>query len=207
MRLIPSIVTSDPNLAAYRDGRRLSIKFAVATTANNPRIGPIKRIGQFKCIATANPSWIILLAPVLFLVHILEEVPGFMHWLNSITSPPVSEGGLFAANLPSLMITAVLAAATALFPRKGPGVALLFWLSYCMFANTLFHVTATVVLRRYCPGLITAVALYLPYYFWFAKYARSRLQVPAGVVAVAAVLASLSVYVQWHKVIFAAASR
>jgi len=173
----------------------------VAATANG------SNIGQFKWIATANPGWIILLAPVLFLVHILEEVPGFLRWLNSITSTPVSEGGLLAANLPSLLITAVLAAATALLRRKGPAVALLFWLSYFMFANTLFHVTATVVLRRYCPGLITAVALYLPYYLWFARYARSGLQIPSGVVVASAGLASFMVYLEWHTVIFATARR
>ena len=56
--------------------------------------------------------------------------------------------------------------------------------AYIMFANTLFHINGYLsFLRRYCPALITAVALYLPYYLWFAGYLRTKFQIPASVVA------------------------
>jgi hypothetical protein len=150
---------------------------------------------------------LILLPPVLLLAHLIEETPAFMRWLNSITAHPVREGGFLAGNLPILVITTVLAVAAAFIRRKGPAVILLVWLSYIMFANALFHVAATVVLRKYCPGLITAFALYLPYYFFFAGYVRTRLQIRTSVVAGSALLASVVVYQQWHTVLSAAVRR
>jgi hypothetical protein len=150
---------------------------------------------------------LILLPPVLLLVHLIEEAPAFMRWLNSIAARPIPEGSYLLANLPVLLITTVLAVAAAFIRRKGPALFLLVWLSYIMFANALFHVAATVVLRKYCPGLITAFALYLPYYFFFAEYLRTRLQIRTSVVAGSAVLASLVVYQQWHTVLSAAVRR
>jgi hypothetical protein len=165
------------------------------------------RAEPFAWIAAVRPGLFMLLAPVLFLLHILEEVPGFLHWLNNVRSPAVPESGYLAGNLPFLMITSVLAVAAVSFRRKGPALVLLVWLSYIMFANTLFHVTATLVLGRYCPGLITAVALYLPYYFWFVGYLRTKLQIPTVVVATTALFANLVVYYEWHTVLFEAARR
>lgn len=173
----------------------------MSVTVSEPRAQP------FASITAVRPGLFILLAPVLFLVHILEEVPGFLHWLNSVRSPAVPESGYLAGNLPYLLITTVLAVAAASYRRKGPALVLLVWLSYVMFANTLFHVTATVALRRYCPGLITAVALYLPYFFWFAGYLRTRFQIPASVVAGTAILSTWVVYYQWHTILFEAARR
>jgi hypothetical protein len=34
-----------------------------------------------------------------------------------------------------------------------------------MLANAIFHITGAIVDSRYMPGLVTAVILYLPYYF------------------------------------------
>jgi hypothetical protein len=152
-------------------------------------------------------SWIILLAPVLFWAHIMEEAPRFMRWYNSVVSPPLPESGFVAGNVAPLLITIVLAAAAAWFGWKEPrrkeaAFLLLIWLSYFMFANTIFHVTATLALRRYCPGLITAVALYLPYFAWYARYLRTSLSVHALSIGIVSALAVGVVYMQWHKVLF-----
>jgi hypothetical protein len=173
----------------------------VNVTVSEPRAEPST------WVKAVHPGLFVLLAPVLFLVHILEEVPGFLPWLNSVRSPAVPESGYLAGNVPYLLITTVLAVAAASYRRKGPALLLLIWLSYIMFANTLFHVTATVVLRRYCPGLITAVTLYLPYFFWFAGYLRTKFQIPLSVVAGTALFSSWVVYYQWHTVLFEAARR
>jgi hypothetical protein len=76
-----------------------------------------------------------------------------------------------------------------------------------MFANTLFHIAATLALRRYCPGLITSVGLYLPYFFWFSAYVKSRFQTRNRVIAGAAAGSTLLVYLEWHRVILDAALR
>lgn len=149
-----------------------------------------------------TPSAIILLAPVLFWAHIMEEAPGFMRWYNSVVTPPGSESGFIAANVQPLVITTVLAVAAAWIRRKEPAFLLLVWLSYFMFANTIFHVTATLALRRYCPGLITALALYLPFYLWYTRYLRIRLSMHPATIGIVSLLALGVVYLQWHKPLF-----
>jgi hypothetical protein len=171
------------------------------TTANEFRRGQIKRVYAI------NPGFLILLAPVVFLAHILEEAPAFMQWLNTITFLPVPEGSFLVANWPTLLITTFLAVAAAFLPYKAPALALLIWLSYFMFANTLFHITATLALGRYCPGLITSLGLYLPYFFWFTGYVKSRFHSSTTVIAGAAAGSTLLVYLEWHRVILDAALR
>ena len=132
----------------------------------------------------------------------MEEAPGFMRWYNSVVTPPGSESGFIAANVQPLIITVVLAIAAAWIRRKEPAFLLLVWLSYFMFANTIFHVTATLALHRYCPGLITALTLYFPFYFWYAWYLRTRLFLRAVTIGIVSALAAGVVYLQWHKALF-----
>jgi hypothetical protein len=151
----------------------------------------------------ANPSLIILLAPVLFWAHIMEEQAwGFMRWYNSVVTTPGSEAGFLAANIQPLVITAVLAIAAALIRRKEPAFLLLVWLSYFMLGNTIFHITATFALHRYCPGLLTALALYLPFFIWYQRYLRTRLSMHPAIIAIVSALAVGVVYLQWHKFLF-----
>jgi Protein of unknown function with HXXEE motif len=150
-----------------------------------------------------HPTAIILLAPVLFWAHVVEEgAGGFMRWYNSVVAVPLPESGFFTRNLQPLEIMVVLAVAAAWIRRKEPAFLLLLWLSYFMFANAIFHVTATVALHRYCPGLITALALYLPYYFWYARYLRTHLSMHAVTIAIVSALAVSVVYLHWHQELF-----
>ena len=165
------------------------------------------RRDQIKRAYAINPAFLILLAPVVHLAHILEEATAFMQWLNSITFPPVPEGSFLTANWPTLLITAILAVSAAFLPYKAPALALLIWLSYFMFANTLFHIAATLALRRYCPGLITSVGLYLPYFCWFTAYVKARFHIRNSVIAGAAAGSTLMVYLEWHRAISNAAWR
>ena len=158
--------------------------------------------GTLRALA-ANPSVIILLAPVLFWAHVMEEsAGGFMRWYNSVVPVPLAESGFVTRNLQPLMILVVLAVAAAWIRRKEPAFLLLLWLSYFMFANAIFHVTATVALNRYCPGLITALALYLPYYFWYTRYLRTNLSMHPVTIAIVSALAVGIVYSHWHQELF-----
>jgi len=126
----------------------------------------------------------------------------FVRWYNSVVSPPISESGFVGANIQPLVITALLAAAASWIHRKEAAFLLLVWLSYFMFANAIFHVTATLALHRYCPGLITALALYLPFYLWYTRYLRTRLSMGRITIAFVSALAIGVVYLQWHKALF-----
>ena len=125
-----------------------------------------------------------------------------MRWYNSVVAVPLPESGFVTANLQPLEITVVLAVAAAWIRRKEPAFLLLLWLSYFMFGNAIFHVTAIVALHRYCPGLITALALYLPYYFWYTRYLRTNLSMHAVTIAIVSALGVGVAYLHWHQDLF-----
>jgi hypothetical protein len=145
----------------------------------------------------------VLLAPVLFAAHVLEEAPNFIRWINSFIDRPLPQGGFLAANVFPLAMTAVLAGLCAVFrTRKLPALLLLAWLSHFMFANALFHVAATVVATRYTPGAATAVLFYLPFFYWFVRQLITRLGATFDIVVLITVLAGLPMLLQGYLIVF-----
>ncbi len=144
---------------------------------------------------------LILLAPLIYIAHILEEAPGYIRWLNSVVDRGVpDEGHFFAGNLPSIAVTALIAVVAAATLSRAALLVMLAWLSYFMFANAIFHIAATIVLRRYSPGTITAAVLYLPYFAWFVKYMRSR--VPRWAIGAVALIFGTPMFVQAYMIVF-----
>jgi hypothetical protein len=144
---------------------------------------------------------LILLAPLIYMAHILEEAPGYIRWLNSVVDHGVpDQGHFFAGNLPSIAITALTAVIAAATLNRAALLVMLAWLSYFMFANAVFHIVATVVLHRYSPGTITAALLYLPYFAWFVRYMRSR--VPAWAIAGVALTFGMPMFIQAYMIVF-----
>lgn len=144
---------------------------------------------------------LILLAPLIYTAHILEEAPGYMRWVNSVVDRPFpDQGHFFAGNLPSIAITAMIAVLAAITLNRGVLLVMLAWLSYFMFANAIFHLAATLVLRRYSPGTVTAAVLYLPYFAWFVRSLRTR----ASALAVAAttLIAGMPMLIQGYMIVF-----
>ena len=144
---------------------------------------------------------LILLAPLIYAAHIFEETPGYMRWVNSIVDHPFpDQGHFFAGNLPSIAMTALIAIAAALTLNRVVLLAMLAWLSYFMFANAIFHIVATLVLRRYSPGTATAAVLYLPYFGWFFVYVRTR--VPAWLAATVVLIFGMPMLIQGYRIVF-----
>lgn len=102
-------------------------------------------------------------APLLFLLHVVEEYPRLIPWLNSLLRQDITTAEFFALNAFAFMMLAGLTAFAVIDP--GPVSALLFLtlVSVMMAWNALFHVLATLKLGAYAPGVITSVALYVPY--------------------------------------------
>ena len=119
---------------------------------------------------------LILLAPIIYVSHIVEEAPRYIRWLNSVITDKVPDTGHFLAdNVSSMAITAGIAILAAATLNRVTLAILLTWLSYFFLANGLFHIIATAVIGRYSPGTVTAIALYLPYFSWFVHSLRTRL--------------------------------
>lgn len=143
-----------------------------------------------------------LLAPVVFVLHVLEEAPAFVAWFNSLVEPDISEPLFLTVNAVAFLIT--LALAGALAASRAPAVAVidLAWLGFLFFANALLHLIGTVVHDRYSPGTVTAVCLYVPYFVLLFTVIIRRLRVPWGVALLATVLGALPMVVHGYLIVF-----
>ncbi|MBV9924214.1 MAG: HXXEE domain-containing protein [Acidobacteria bacterium] len=143
----------------------------------------------------------LLLAPAVFVLHFVEESPGFVQWFNSHVARGITPGLFWTVNLTALVITV----AVVLFEwfSRTPlslGVAL-GWLSFLMAANAVFHVAGALVDRRYVPGLFTAILLYAPYYVWLFMKALKTRRLTAAALLAAAVPCSLPMLIHGYLIL------
>ena len=147
----------------------------------------------------ANP---ILLAPLIFVAHFLEESPTFVTWFNAHVARGITPGLFWRVNLTALVITLVVVALDW-FSRTSVSLILVVgWFGSLMLANATFHIVAAIVDRSYVPGLVTAILLYLPYYSWlFVRGVKSKL---AGipVLILAAIIGAIPMCVHGYLIVF-----
>jgi hypothetical protein len=143
-----------------------------------------------------------LLAPTVFVIHVLEEGSRFVPWFNSIVEPDISQPLFLRVNAVAFLITVVLSGLLAATRDSTVAVIDLAWLGFLMLANALFHLTATVVHDRYSPGAITAACLYLPYFALLFAVVLRRLHVSWGAALVATVLGSLPMAAHGYLIVF-----
>jgi hypothetical protein len=98
-----------------------------------------------------------------FALHVLEEWPRFTGWAKRHASPRFMQRDynvIHAAGVAASLSTTLI---VWCFPNR-PVIFIFFAFVFtpAVFFNTIFHVGASLVTRSYCPGLITAVAIYLP---------------------------------------------
>lgn len=144
----------------------------------------------------------LLLAPVIFIAHFLEESPGFVAWFNSHVSRGITSTLFWQVNISALVITLAVVG-IEWFSRSAFSLTLaIVWLSFLMLANAILHVAGSAVDKQYVPGLATAILLYIPFYFWlFIKAVKSKRVKVVGLVA-AAVLGSLPMLIHGYLILF-----
>lgn len=136
------------------------------------------------------------------MIHVIEEAPAFVPWLNSLVEPDISEPRFLMVNGVAFFITVLLSGALAATRERAIAVADLAWLGFLFFANALFHLTATVVHHRYSPGAATAACLYLPYFALLFAVVLRRLRVSWGVALLATVLGALPMAAHGYLIVF-----
>lgn len=147
-------------------------------------------------------SWFdpILLAPVIFVCHFLEESPRFVPWFNAHVARGITSDLFWTVNLTALVITLFVVVVEWLSRSSGSAILTAGWFGFLMGANALFHITGAFVDRAYVPGLITAVLLYVPYYSWMFTRTSRR----AGVVAAtaAALIGAAPMLIHGYLILF-----
>jgi hypothetical protein len=145
---------------------------------------------------------VLLLAPVIFICHFLEEAPGFVDWFNAHVARGITELLFWQVNLTALVITIAVVALEWLTPSTFSAVAVVTWFSFLFLANALLHVVGALHDRAYVPGLVTAVALYVPFGVWLIRRILQTRRLHGGTVAVAAVLGALPMLAHGYLIIF-----
>jgi Protein of unknown function with HXXEE motif len=105
----------------------------------------------------------VLLYPLVTLAHVCEEWRRFTRWAQRHGSPRYSRRQYVVTHLAAI----ALATSGALLVRAFPsGLATLAFIGLLfgpsIACSALFHIGASLLTRRYCPGVVTSVVLYLP---------------------------------------------
>jgi Protein of unknown function with HXXEE motif len=153
-------------------------------------------------MALADPSRLVLLAPLIFLAHVAEEAPGFVSWFNSLVRPGISQQLFSWVNGFGFLITVAVTASLALSRDRSAALLAVAWLGFLMLGNAVLHVTATLALGRYSPGTATAVALYLPYFLWFLWLTVKRYDVGLAAAIGVSVAGALPMLIHGYFIIF-----
>jgi Protein of unknown function with HXXEE motif len=159
-------------------------------------------VGGMKGWSRADPSRVVLLAPLVFGIHVLEEAPGFVRWFNSLVQRGISWDLFLAVNLVGFLITLLVSGVAAAARSRISMLVAVGWLAFLMFANALLHLAGTAVHARYSPGVVTAVLLYLPYFGWFTSLVHRRCGIALPTLITTIVVAGLPMFVHGYLIVF-----
>src|SRR5258705_4472400 len=108
-------------------------------------------------------NWSLAIAAA---IHISEEFAfpgGFKTWYLTY-KPEIARSisNRFLVFINALLMVFSISVALAMYFSKGNGMAAWLTLAALLFSNAIFHVIGAVRTRRYSPGMISGIVLYLP---------------------------------------------
>ncbi|MEM9046300.1 MAG: HXXEE domain-containing protein [Pseudomonadota bacterium] len=148
-------------------------------------------LAPFVAVSAGQPTMFIFLALPAYMIHQYEEHDGdrFRIFVNSMVGgEALTKGDVFWINYLGVWI--LLMAALWLHLSVAPGAGLI--APYLLLVNGLVHIAQAVKMRRYNPGLWTAVLWFLP----LAAVTFREVEAP-----LLAHLASLGVVIALHGLI------
>ncbi len=127
-------------------------------------------IAQFLSRLTFREA--VWLFPFVFTLHVLEELPQFTTWAQRHASTASTRIDYIKIHLAGIVTAFIAAAVIWYFPKRTVlFIFFTFVFSPAIFYNTLFHAGATAYFGVYCPGLLTALVLYVPLYCFVSTLA------------------------------------
>jgi hypothetical protein len=113
----------------------------------------------------------VWLFPVATALHFLEEAPHFADWAGKYALPSYNRQRWGRIHGLGMAFAIAFCALASRFPNRAV-VFLFFALCFSeSVLNSLFHVGATAFSGVYCPGLITALVLYPPLFWYLSQIA------------------------------------
>ena len=149
-----------------------------------------------------DPCRVILLAPVLLLLHVAEEAPGFVTWFNNLVADGITFQLFAWVNGAGFLITLFVAMLLAGSREKVAALLAIAWLGFLMLGNSMLHITATLALGRYAPGVITSVLLYLPFFLWFFARSLDHFRLRCTTAMAVAAVGALPMLIHGYFIVF-----
>lgn len=149
---------------------------------------------------------LVLIAPVVFILHVLEEAPGFVAWFNSLVPRGITQSLFLTVNAVALAITVIIVifVATSLEIDPATGLVLAAWVGFLMLANALVHIAGTAAHARYSPGVVTGTLLYVPYGVLLLRGIVREVRLHPIAVLGAAVVGAIPMAVHGYLIVFRA---
>jgi hypothetical protein len=145
---------------------------------------------------------LLLAAPLVFIVHFLEEAPGFVSWFNAHVERGITAPLFWTVNYTALGITVAIVIIEWLSGSALSAALVVAWLSLLMLANALFHIAGALVDGSYMPGVVTAVLLYLPFYAVLVRCILDQRRLSRSAVVAAALVGSAPMLVHGYLIVF-----
>ena len=158
-------------------------------------------------VPTLTAGWpladtLVLLVLPIYMVHQYEEHDGdrFRHYINNLMAggrEAMTRRAVFVINIPGVWLP--LAACLLLTRSYGASFAL--FAGWLIVLNALLHAAIAAVTRRYNPGLVTALALFLPLGLVVLMVGASQAGFADHAVALAlavALHAAIVIYMRWR---------
>jgi Protein of unknown function with HXXEE motif len=144
---------------------------------------------------------LVALAPLIFIAHVLEEAPGFVAWMNAHVEPDISAQSFWQVNLTAFVITLVVCTVAWFDSSRVSDAVVVAWFAFLMAANSVLHIGGGIVDRGYCPGMITAAVLYVPYCIVVFRRVRQR---GMGVLTmlVISIVSAIPMLVHGYRILF-----
>ena len=148
-----------------------------------------RRSRRFPALTFHEAVWLL---PAAFVVHVLEEAPGFTEWVNQYASERYTSDDFVRNNMLGLLLS--VGATLVVTRTRNRNVFLLFYstiLTQQALWNTVFHVGSTAGFSAYSPGLVSSLLLFIPLWWQLTRLALSEGLISGRGVAVATMIAGL----------------
>jgi len=135
-------------------------------------------------------------------IHIIEEFAfpgGFKAWWCAY-KPDIaaSVSDRFLITINGILIAFSVIVALAVSVPEGNGIAAWLTLAALLFSNAIFHIIGAIQTRRYSPGMISGIILYIPLAIYgYAHFLRS------GQASTGTALIAVAIGVSYHFISFA----
>ncbi len=146
----------------------------------------------FRGLGSLNFRRAVWLFPVAYILHVLEELPQFTNWARDYANAGFTMRDYLVIHLSGIVVAILAPVVLRVFPNR---VAIFIFFTFvftpAVCFNILFHAGATAAFGVYSPGLITALTLYPPLFYFVSRQAFREGLLTNRIASVSFVMAGL----------------